>query len=93
LEADTTVLVRYFAAAAASAGTEQEEVAADTAMTRSELQQVLTHLHPVAPAGEKTLAQVLPQCSWLVNGVARKDPESPIAPAATVDVLPPFAGG
>lgn len=62
-------------------------------MTRSELQQVLTTLHPVAPEGEKTLAQVLPHCSWLVNGVAHKDPGSAIAPAATVDVLPPFAGG
>lgn len=87
------MLIRYFAAAAASAGTEQEEVAADMTMTRSELQQVLTNLHPVAPEGEKTLAQVLPQCSWLVNGVAHKDPEAAIAPAATVDVLPPFAGG
>ena len=47
------MLVRYFAAAAASAGTEQEEVAAHAAMTRSELQQVLTTLHPVAPPGEK----------------------------------------
>jgi len=87
------VLVRYFAAAAASAGTEQEEVAAHAAMTRSELQQVLTTLHPVAPPGEKTLAQVLPQCSWLVNGVRHKDQGAAIVPAATVDVLPPFAGG
>ncbi|MBD2764296.1 MoaD/ThiS family protein [Kocuria sp. cx-455] len=87
------MLVRYFAAAAASAGTEQEEVVAHATMTRSELQQVLTTLHPVAPPGEKTLAQVLPQCSWLVNGVRHQDPESTIAPASTVDVLPPFAGG
>lgn len=87
------MLVRYFAAAAASAGTEQEEVVAHAAMTRSELQQVLTTLHPMAPPGEKTLAQVLPQCSWLVNGMRHKDPESVIVPAATVDVLPPFAGG
>ena len=87
------MLVRYFAAAAASAGTEQEEVAAHSAMTRSELQQVLATLHPMAPPGEKTLAQVLPQCSWLINGVRHKDPDSAIAPAATIDVLPPFAGG
>ena len=87
------MLVRYFAAAAASAGTEQENIASETTMTRAELQQVLTNLHPVAPEGEKTLARVLPQCSWLVNGVAQRDPEAAIAPAATVDVLPPFAGG
>ena len=87
------MLVRYFAAAAAAAGTEQEEIVSETTMTRSELQQVLTNLHPVAPAGEKTLARVLPQCSWLVNGVRQRDPQGSIAPAATVDVLPPFAGG
>lgn len=87
------MLIRYFAAAAASAGTEQEEVAAESVMERSELQQVLTTLHPVAPAGEKTLAQVLPQCSWLVNGVAVRDPHASIVPSATVDILPPFAGG
>ena len=87
------MLVRYFAAAAAAAGVEQEEVAAATALPRSELQQVLVNRHPVAPAGEKTLAQVLPQCSCLVDGTAARDPEAPIAPSATVDVLPPFAGG
>lgn len=87
------MLVRYFAAAAAAAGVEQEEVAVDTVLSRSELQRVLVDLHPVAPAGEKALAQVLPQCSWLVDGTAARDPEAPIAPSATVDVLPPFAGG
>ena len=87
------MLVRYFAAAAAAAGVEQEEVAAETVLTRSELQQVLVNLHPVAPAGEQSLAQVLPQCSWLVDGTAARDPEAPVVPAATVEVLPPFAGG
>ncbi|WP_367401864.1 MoaD/ThiS family protein [Kocuria marina] len=87
------MLVRYFAAAAAAAGTEEEHVETATALTHSELQQLLVTLHPVAPPGERTLAQVLPQCSWLVDGVAARDQESPLAPAATVDVLPPFAGG
>lgn len=87
------MLVRYFAAAAAAAGVEQEEVLAQTVLSRSELQQVLVNLHPVAPAGEKSLAQVLPQCSWLVDGTAARDPEAAIPPSATVDILPPFAGG
>ena len=85
--------MRYFAAAAAAAGTEEEHVGTTTALTRSELQQLLIALHPVSPPGERTLAQVLPQCSWLVDGVASRDPQSPLAPGATVDVLPPFAGG
>ena len=87
------MLIRYFAAAAASAGVEQEEIVTGTAMARSEVQQLLTSRHPSAPAGEKTLAHVLPQCSWLVDGVALRDEQGAIAPSATVDVLPPFAGG
>lgn len=85
--------MRYFAAAAAAAGTDEEHVATPSAVSRTDLQQLLVSLHPVAPHGEPTLAQVLPRCSWLVDGVAAKDPLSPVAPGATVDVLPPFAGG
>ncbi|MGX5670770.1 MoaD/ThiS family protein [Kocuria rhizophila] len=85
--------VRYFAAAAAAAGTDEEHVATPLALSRTDLAQLLVSLHPVAPPGEPVLAQVLPRCSWLVDGVAAKDPLSPVAPGATVDVLPPFAGG
>lgn len=85
--------VRYFAAAAAAAGTDEEHVVTPSALSRTDVQQLLVSLHPVAPPGEPALAQVLPRCSWLVDGVAAKDPLSPVAPGATVDVLPPFAGG
>ncbi|WP_330445487.1 MoaD/ThiS family protein [Kocuria rhizophila] len=87
------MLVRYFAAAAAATGTEEEHVATATILTREDLEQLLVSLHPVAPPGEPTLARVLPRCSWLVDGVTARDPRAPLAPGATVDVLPPFAGG
>ncbi|WP_368410544.1 MoaD/ThiS family protein [Kocuria sp.] len=85
--------MRYFAAAAAATGIDEEHVETTTVVTRTDLEQLLVTRHPVAPAGERTLAQVLPQCSLLVDGVATRDPSAPLAPGATVDVLPPFAGG
>ncbi|RLY94387.1 molybdopterin synthase sulfur carrier subunit [Kocuria tytonicola] len=87
------MLVRYFAAAAAAAGTDEEHVSTSTVLNRTDLEQLLVTLHPVAPEGERTLAQVLPRCSLLVDGITARDPATPLAPGATVDVLPPFAGG
>ena len=48
-------------------------------------------LEGTTPSG-LTLAQVMEQCSFLVNG-ARSDAEAPLQDADRVDVLPPFAGG
>jgi hypothetical protein len=39
------------------------------------------------------LAAVLPACSFLVDGVRWSDRAAPLPQSATVDVLPPFAGG
>jgi molybdopterin converting factor small subunit len=39
------------------------------------------------------LAKVLAVASFLVDGVAWRDRETAVPPGATVDVLPPFAGG
>lgn len=93
--AQNQVSVRYFAAARAAAGVEQEDVALDGQLnagaTREQFIELLTSLHPQAPAGEPPLARVLPQCSFLVDGVALTD--SKVVPGNRVDVLPPFAGG
>jgi molybdopterin synthase sulfur carrier subunit len=78
------VLVRYFAAARAAAGVTEEKVAADSLAA---LVEAVVSLH-----GER-LARVLTACSFLVDGVSRRDPTVPLEPGATVDVLPPFAGG
>ncbi|MSZ22166.1 MAG: MoaD/ThiS family protein, partial [Actinobacteria bacterium] len=39
------------------------------------------------------LAQVLAQCSFLLNEVALHDLSTQVLDGATLDVLPPFAGG
>lgn len=39
------------------------------------------------------MARVLPRCSFLVEGVAVRDRAVGLTAGATVDVLPPFAGG
>jgi molybdopterin converting factor small subunit len=78
------VLVRYFAAARAAAGVTEEKV---TAATVAEL---------VATLGERhgaRLARVLVSCTFLVDGLARRDRSAALASDAVVDVLPPFAGG
>nr|NLI50425.1 MoaD/ThiS family protein [Propionibacterium sp.] len=76
--------VRYFAAAAAAAGTPSEQL---PAATLGALLGVLRDSHGAE------FAQVLGRCSVLVDGVASTDPATPVAEGATVDVLPPFAGG
>ena len=78
------VTVRYFAGARAAAGTDTELHEA------SSLDELVGQL--VAAHGEK-LERVLTACSFLVDGATTHDRASPLAPGATVDVLPPFAGG
>jgi sulfur-carrier protein len=81
--ADVKVTVRYFAGARAAAGVPGETVDAAT------VGDLITHL---ATRGEP-LARVLSVCSYLVDGLAARDHATPLYDGATVDVLPPFAGG
>jgi sulfur-carrier protein len=76
--------VRYFAGARAAAGTSSEIV---TAASMAELLTLLGERH-----GDR-LSQVLACSSYLVDGLACHDRAAPLADRATVDVLPPFAGG
>ena len=39
------------------------------------------------------LARVLERCSFLLDEVAVRDPATALPETATLDVLPPFAGG
>ena len=82
----TAVLtVRYFAGARAAAG--GASIVTVAATTLDDLTRVLADRH-----GER-LAVVLKAASFLVDGLACHDRQAALAAGATVDVLPPFAGG
>lgn len=81
------VLVRYWAAARAAAGVDEEHVeAADVA-------EVLT---TVSRGRDAQFVAVLARSSLLVDGLAlggRERSSVPLADGVVVEVLPPFAGG
>jgi sulfur-carrier protein len=77
--------VRYFAGARAAAGGVSTESAAADSL--HDLSQVLTDRH-----GER-MGLVLKAASFLVDGLACHDRHARLPVGATVDVLPPFAGG
>ncbi len=80
----TTVRVRYFAAAADAAGREEETIALEEP-TVSALRAALANRY-----GEP-MVRVMRSGSFLVDAVVSRDPSRTIRD--TVDVLPPFAGG
>jgi molybdopterin converting factor small subunit len=78
------VTVRYFAGAAEAAGCEQEQLEASTL---GALRDAMVTRHGDA------LERVLGRCSLLVDGRRADASATPVPAGATVDVLPPFAGG
>jgi molybdopterin converting factor small subunit len=86
--ASTTVqvTVRYFAAARAAAGNDEETIRLRPETTVAELVEQLGRRAP-------ELAKVLARCSFLCDGIAVRDLGTALRNAQTVDVLPPFAGG
>lgn len=76
------ITVRYFAAAAEAAGVDTEQVRSGSA---GEVAAGLVAQHPA-------LAAVLGRCALLADGV-RVEGDDLVAAGATLDVLPPFAGG
>ncbi|AZS39164.1 MoaD/ThiS family protein [Microbacterium oxydans] len=74
--------VRYFAAAAEAAGVDSEERAETT----------LVALRTAVVAEHPALADILPRCAVMVDGV-RSDDDLALDDAELIDVLPPFAGG
>lgn len=77
--------VRYFAAARAAAGVPEEKV--PPVPTLGALRTTLAEQH-----GDR-LAIVMTAASFLVDGVACRADDVALPDDATVDVLPPFAGG
>jgi molybdopterin synthase sulfur carrier subunit len=80
-----TVTVRYFAAAAEAAGREQEQLEFGPDATVLTLRELLLERYGAA------MERVLRSGSFLVDGIVRRSPSTPLG--ASVDVLPPFAGG
>ena len=80
-----SITVRYFAGARAAAG-----VTEDLAPAGLCLDDLATELS--ARRGER-LGTVLKAASFLVDGVACHDRRAALPGGATIDVLPPFAGG
>ncbi len=80
------VSVRYFAGARAAAGTADESVTLPDGATVATLVEHLVERH--GPG----LARVLAAASFLVDEVAGP-PSRALGDGASVDVLPPFAGG
>ncbi|MFI5928723.1 MoaD/ThiS family protein [Micromonospora sp. NPDC051543] len=77
--------VRYFAGARAAAGRSEEVTPAGRSL--DDLTAELSQRH-----GDR-LAAVLRVASFLVDGVNCHDRRAPLPGGATIDVLPPFAGG
>ena len=86
--------VRYFAAARAAAGTDEEKFdLAEGATVAHLLAAILAVERPEPPAGTPPLARILSRSSFLLNEVAVRGTAAALAPDDVVDVLPPFAGG
>lgn len=83
--------VRYWAAAKSAAGTPSDRIEVDGPLTLTEVVRRAAELH----AGTR-LPEVLKVCSTLIGDrpVGSQDPDAvEVEPGATVEFLPPFAGG
>ena len=86
VQTEIKVNVRYFAAARAAAGMEEETLAVPEGTSVADLVERLS-------ARNRSLATVLQRCSFLCDGIAVRNRTEPLSTNQTVDVLPPFAGG
>lgn len=82
----TTHQVRFYAGAAEAAGS-------PTAAVELPEQATLADLVTTLSAGNPRLGEVLPVCTLLLNGTPTSPTDPLPASPATIDVLPPFAGG
>jgi len=78
--------VRFFAGAAAAAGTEERRVDVTPATSLGDL------LDRLGAEGGEALTRVLAASSYLLDATAARR-DTALGEAATLDVLPPFAGG
>ncbi|MBP1302756.1 molybdopterin converting factor small subunit [Curtobacterium sp. 1310] len=76
--------MRFFAAARAAVGQDETTVAATT---------LDAALRGVTAADPDRWTALQERCSYLVDGVTTRDRSTSLDGVATVDVMPPFAGG
>lgn len=74
--------IRYFAAAAEAAGADSEQLDLRT------VGDAIAHMRT-----RGALAEVLPRCALVVDGVRHEHHETDAPAGDLIDVLPPFAGG
>ena len=91
---DGLVTVHYWAAARAAAGVSEDRIATDGPLSLAEVRDRALALHPDA----ETLQRVIASCSVLIGdvplGERRAHPAAvTVQPGASVEFLPPFAGG
>ena len=85
------IRVRYWAAAKAAAGAAEDLLPVNGPTALAEVRRLAADLHP----GTR-LPEVLASCSVLVGDLpvgSRDDTEVLVEPGASVEFLPPFAGG
>lgn len=89
------MLVRYFAAAAAATGVNEEHFDLPEGTTLEGLVAAMLAVERSVErsAGTHSLAGVIPRCSFLRNQTALRDRSAALKPGDVIDVLPPFAGG
>ena len=85
-DAAARVEVRYFAGAAAAAGTGAEPLDLPAGATVGDALTALAAAHPA-------LRPVLEVASVLLDEVVVRERSTPVPDGAQLDVLPPFAGG
>lgn len=91
--------INFFAAARAAAGLPGVTVELEQlpTPTLAGIQGYLTREFTGATPSGQTLADILPRCTFLVDGVAATDEQLDdpmlLKQAERLDVLPPFAGG
>jgi molybdopterin converting factor small subunit len=90
------LLIRYFGAAQAAAGVDEEKVVLPEGSTLADVLDMLIREHPQPGAGTSSapaLETVIARSSFLRNEIACKDRSAVLEDQDIIDILPPFAGG
>ncbi|WP_197981783.1 MoaD/ThiS family protein [Frigoribacterium sp. CFBP 13712] len=91
-DGSTTATLRFFAAARAAVGRDEQRVAVPTG-ERPTIGRLLTEVRPVEGMSAAVFRDVMLRCSFLVDGITTRDREQLVVDGAVIDVMPPFAGG